>query len=121
MDKDTTELLKQLAAQLGTTTEYLWRVLVNQAHIDAIITIIQSIFLLTISIIILKLHLKFIKKDASGRTSYYNSEALTVAMSMVAIVGVVFIFVVVLNIDEIINGFFNPEYWALEHILNKVK
>ena len=43
MDK-LSELLGQLAIKLGTTVEYLWKVLINQAYITGIVNIILPYF-----------------------------------------------------------------------------
>lgn len=46
MNTQTTELLKQLADKLGTTTNYLWNVLVNHAHVSAEFSLINILVML---------------------------------------------------------------------------
>lgn len=39
MEEKTIKLIEQLAQKLGTTTEYLWAVLLKQAPIDATVVL----------------------------------------------------------------------------------
>ncbi len=120
MDK-ITELLTQLAAKLGTTTEYLWGVLVKQAPIEATVDIIQIICVLIAGWGIYKLHLYFQKRPEDGNMIYYEYEnAAPTIMVIVTVLWAIMICLCIGTISEIVAGFFNPEYWALQKVLHTV-
>lgn len=118
MNQQLSKLLEKLATKLGTTTEYLWGVLLRQARISATITLFYLILFTTIGIILFKLHRKFIKTDARDHNLYYHQEELGVIMAVAAILwGICFAWSVC-SLPNIFNGYTNPEYWALKEILN---
>ncbi len=125
MNDNTTKLLEQLAAKLGTTTEYLWRVLLKQAPIEATTTLIQCIIVWIGGIVLYKLHKRFSKKIQTGgysENAYDKHEvALILPMVIVAIVWGVMFLVTFFCMSDIIVGYFNPEYWALKEVLDSVK
>ena len=122
MNTEITNLLTVLADKLGTTSEYLWGILVRQAPVAATITLIQIIFTVLSGIFLWKLH-KYFSKETDERYSMYDRgngglEALMVMFSMlILIIGIVLFFA----IESMFNGYFNPEYWALNKILNTLK
>jgi len=125
MNDQTTQLIEQLAHKLGTTTEYLWSVLVKQAAISAITNLIYLIFMIVSGFILYKVH-KYLSlergDDEYSKISYYeDNDILYVPMGVLAFVWVILTIVAFFSIGIIINGFVNPEYWALEKILSTVK
>jgi hypothetical protein len=54
MDKDIKELLENMAANLGTTSENLFAKLVKQAKVNAIVSVLQFLFILVIGAVITK-------------------------------------------------------------------
>lgn len=117
MNEQTTKLIEQLANQLGTTSEYLWSVLLKQASITATTTLIQTIIVLLIGFVLYGLHKKFSKKTINTRSSYEEHDFLGFTMVVVTIIYGLFLICCFLYIPEIIYGYFNPEYWALNRIL----
>ena len=121
-DNNSTKLIEQLAAKFGTTTEYLWGVLLRQAPIDSTINLIQIALVMLFGWFLYKTHKRLMKKDGDGnyaRNSYEKYEmGATLPMVIGAIVFAILIFVSFLCIPDIINGYFNPEYWALNKILS---
>jgi len=114
--EELTGVLEQLALKLGTTTEYLWGVLISQARISAITDLIYIILVSIIGIIIYKVHKNLMKED---KYDYYE-EPLIAVMFIVSFVWCVLFIACFFSIGNIINGFFNPEYWALKEILDVV-
>lgn len=62
MNEKTEQLLQSLADKLGTTTEYLWTILVNQAKFDVIVSLIQMAFMAAFIIATVKIHFKLVKE-----------------------------------------------------------
>lgn len=111
-------LIDQLAEKLGTTGEALWKITVKQAYVSAIYSLLK----VAIVIICLPILLKFTE-------NHYNSFILSSeGVSMIAViistiwVGYAIIVYETFNrhIGNFIDGMFNPEYWALTDITNKI-
>lgn len=119
MNTETNELLERLAQKLGTTVEYLWSVLIKQAPISSTVTLFQFALIITFGIVLYRLHIKFSKETYNKNSIYYEyQEAAAIPM----IVGfLIFLLLAVCGffcIEDMINGFINPEYWALSKILS---
>lgn len=110
MNEQTAKLLEQLAGKLGTTSEYLWGILLKQAPIDATITLFQTAVVVLITYVMWK-KVVGAKKDDDDFMPVYI---------IVAILWSIFCFITLCFSGSIINGYFNPEYWALERILQSL-
>ena len=122
MDTETVNLLTELAAKLGTTSEYLWEILLRQAPISSTVTLIQIMFTVLSGIFLWRLHKHFSKKIDKKYSMYDNStgvlEAIMIILSILTLTIGIGLF---LGIENMLNGYFNPEYWALKQILNILK
>lgn len=121
------QLLETLAQNLGTTVEYLWSVLLKQAPISATIDLILLILVLVAGYLLYRLHVR-LSATTPNKDKYYGDESVydssDIAAPLMCIAATIWflIFIVaVCYIPNIINGYFNPEYWALKEILNSVK
>lgn len=112
MNDKIAELLEKLAVKLGTTAEHLWGVLVKQAHIEGMTSvIIWSIW----GIIVVFLAMFF----SLVRTDTYE-EKNTMWGIWIAIFIVTFV-IFASCISTIIGQFNNPEYWALTEVIRNIK
>lgn len=117
--EELTPLLENLAQKLGTTSEYLWGVLLKQAPISAVSQLIQMLITIILGVVLFKLHKKFSEEGKSGRTLYWDKEELlTIPMFLAGIGFFILALFQVKNFDNIIYGFFNPEYWALNEVFS---
>ena len=114
MDKELTAFLVQLAAKLGTTVEHLWSALLKQASINGSVCILIDISLMTFSILL------WFKTLAKYKTDKYD-DTLNIYFVTLVIALIVTTITVLSTLENIITAFFNPEYWALMQILNKIK
>jgi len=123
MNTEMEKLIEHLAQKLGTTTEYLWGVLINQAKISAITDLFYLFFTVIGGILLYRLHKYFSKeREPYGHSYYYTKEELvTIPMGILTVFWFFIAIFSFMSIGNIINGFFNPEYWALDQILNLVK
>lgn len=119
MNEETLKLLEQLASKLGTTAESLWTVLIRQASIAATVHLCFTVLIIIIGIILWKINKRFNEND--GTMSYRYNNSLSITMGITTIIWTVFFVGQFAKIDVIVNGFFNPEYWALMEILNALK
>lgn len=121
MNNEVSKLLEQLAQKMGTTVEYLWQILIYQAHIQAITVVIQIVIIMIASYLLVKLHIRFSKEPEDDHSIYYKyQESATVPMVLSALIMGVLIIIAFFCISDVINGFFNPQYWALQKVLNTV-
>ena len=131
MDNNTSRIIEQLADKFGTTSEYLWGVLVNQAHISATISLVFCIAIWATGIVLIVLHRKYSKNTEvtefdklsnryykkTQHTKYESDPHLEGIMVVFAVIAAILFIVSLCLIPNIIIGFFNPEYWALSKVL----
>lgn len=117
MNENTDKLIRDLALKLGTTAEYLWAVLVQQALVSAIADLIFIILLSIFWIVFYSLHRRYTRED-----KYYDSDTLGFVVGLIGgVIGLFTIVAVPIFFFDMINGFFNPKYWALKEILSTLK
>lgn len=114
MEQEMVNLLKELATQLGTTTEYLWAVTIKQAYIQAYVSLIVCLFPLVAMVGWASLVFYCIKKKVDGDLiTILCIVGLIALLASCALWGT--------HIPQVIAGFYNPEYWALDNILSHLK
>lgn len=113
--------LQLLAEKLGVASEYVFTTLVKQAPIESTITLIQYIIVWVLSYIFVKYHIKFSEENENGYSKYDSNDNLGITMFILALTLGLFNIIAFLCISDILNGYFNPEYWALNKILNTIK
>lgn len=128
MNENTEQLLEKLADKLGTTTEYLWTVLVSQAKYDFITSAIQMAVMAAFIYWTIKLHIKFSKKDIevegwSGKKEYQSiyyqkEEAAYIPMIFAGITSMILIIFFLNGFNDLLASVLNPEYWALRQIIH---
>lgn len=120
MNEQTTQLIEQLAQKLGTTTEYLWGILVKQAPISAITNLTFFILMVISGVLLYKLHRYLGTYQEKLRDSVYGDldELAIVPMFVVVVIWCISFLVAMFSLGGVVNGFFNPEFWALKEVLN---
>lgn len=135
MNPETLTALRELAAKLDTTSEYLWGVLIQQAPLSAATD--MALFWLLPFLFwyagyrLLKLRWaeeeEFDRKKAEAEAkdeyrryypSSYDGGGLDMLIISTVCIAVALHFIGLLVSASIVAGFFNPEYWALKEILN---
>ena len=121
MDK-IAELLQALAEQLGTTTEYLWPILVKQQMVETVYHGAWCIFGLIIIIVALRIYSKgfkpLFKKDDRTYSEDGDVVALGVAIAVIILLGVS----ISINAGyETLTHLIVPEAEALEWLLHHIK
>jgi len=128
-------LLRDMATELGTTTEYLFDVTVRQAHVAATKSMINIVVVLVIGVMLIFLTAFFVRKfqkdiqdyadrhqdgklDGEDRRSISNSKLFKWLLSLV--IGFISFSIAINELGTVIDGFVNPEYWALNDILDAI-
>lgn len=101
------QLIEQLAQKFSTTTEHLWGVLINQAAVSATISLIWLIICTAGIVIIYNFYKANNRKD-----DWENFPEFLFGISFG-----VYVIVVTALTSNIIIGYLNPEYWALNDLL----
>jgi hypothetical protein len=119
MNKDTLELLQSLAAKLGTTADHLWGVMIRQARVSVITDLLLDCALVLVIVIAFKKIFPFfdrkIQEDPEGDFLYILGTLFLGAVLVVCTVVAIFC------VPDMVTKIANPEYWALQQILETVK
>lgn len=118
MNDNITKLIETLAAKLGTTAEYLWAVLIRQAPISATTSLILCLVFITLAAVYTKWLIKKAKDDELDCLDNESNFVIALVGGLLSIIGVI---VIICLFSDIITGYFNPEYWALQKILDQLK
>jgi len=122
MNDKTIQLLTTLAEKLGTTTEYLWGVLLKQAPISGVIN--GGILLaLAVSAVVAAIFV-YGKTNPPPKTKEnpypqpeWDGDPFLVWLA-VALWVVLVVVLITANLALVVAALINPEYWALKQILN---
>ena len=120
MKNETNELIKQLAEKLGTTTEYLWSVLIRQAFIEGIENILVVAFAIITLFSLYRFYKWAYKKDADDYNWFEKIDAPELVYIITGVIGVFLLIMIPVCIIEAFDCFLSPEYWALSHVLKSV-
>ena len=113
MNEELGRKLAELAGKLGTTVEHLWSVLIRQAYIDGVSSLLTTLLSVAVGFVAIFLFLhvrrdreKYLGKYAPAFAEYF---ILTIVLLFVAAVAGS-------NLYWVISDFFNPEFYALRHL-----
>lgn len=110
MTPQTETLIRELAQTLGTTTEYLWGILIKQAHVSAWMHLGGTILLLLISVALVLLG-RFCFKKMRVIEAHIPLWAGSALGLIVAFCNFTF---------ATMPRFMNPEFYALQYIMNRL-
>lgn len=115
-------ILEQLAKQLGTTVEYLWAVMVRQAHYSAMIDGAMAFVFFVASGVATKVvfwchkNYRIVKEKDS-----YAGEGWVTGMVLVVVAGLTCLAISLTFAHTSAIAALNPEYWALREILGVIR
>ena len=121
MENQLVIMLGAIADKLGTTVEMLWGILLNQAKVSAVLSLIYIGFVLIMGGSIYVLHKKFSKQinGYSDYNMYEEKDGLGVLMTVLTALWICLAVGGIFEIENAITALLNPEYWALQEILEK--
>lgn len=114
-----TQLLEQLALKLGTTVEYLWDVLIKQAFIAGMQAILAFVLVTIFIGIWYIIHRKF-SNTPNKYYNAYNEVPYVIPMAFTIVILIACWIIGLIEAIDSITNFINPEYWALQQILNSL-
>lgn len=114
MSQEVTKILDILAERFGTTIEHLWGIMVRQAMVNSISNLALAVVTLVAILIV-------VQKWESW-TDDIDEGGIGVPLIMFfGLFGVCGIIITIKVFPDTITGFFNPEYWVLQQILELLK
>jgi len=124
MNEQTVKLLEDLANKLGTTSEYLWEVLLKQAHIGMVKNIITIIICVLVLVLAKRVYKWLMVKDEEGRDKFHwnndsHGKGITVAI-FGGILSLTSVILIPVNLYGLFVRIYNPEFKALNYILEQV-
>lgn len=122
MNIDFNKALEQLAEAFNTTVEHLYPILIKQAYVAGVQSILVFLVPLVMMIIVYKLAMKSKKECNEGdKYSYWewNDEGMPYLI-MLGLLGFVSIFTTAELIYTAPTAFLNPEYWAIKEVMDAI-
>jgi len=122
MNEQVMEILRVLAEKFGTTTEFLWGVLIRQAYVHGVTAIVC--FLIT-SVLIFGWNWVWWRAEVGEEVSHRDKGDRMFAIFMCRLggLGLVFIWTCLFlsGMIEVTTALINPEYWAIKQVLGGLK
>ena len=118
MTSELSNRLTELATKLGVSVEHLWSVLVRQAYIDGLSSLVTMLIcgLIAAGVVYVFLHLRRKYAVAEKRELWiYPAPPLDLLYLSVALI--VLLVIASSNFYWVISDFFNPEYYAFRQLL----
>jgi len=114
-----TEIVGQMAQQLGVATQYLWAALLKGAMAEAIYAGISTILCVVIIIATIKAFIWV--KDRDGKENNFDEDfwfpAVLIIGSLTGVISVISFFV---NLYNFCLALYAPEYFVVMHLLGKL-
>lgn len=115
-------MLTALANKLGTTSEYLWGVLLKQAPITGVIDLaLMAAWVIGVVMWCRLVARKTTRPEATDQNRYpraeWDGEGIFFAWASAVAVALIAGFFVSGSIASTVSALANPEYWALRQIL----
>jgi hypothetical protein len=119
--QDLTLFLEKMAEKLGTTTEYLWSILLKQAPIFGYCYVSGGFLILIFGLLLYRFHKKCRSISPNYKT-YYEEDEWRVSLNVMLLAAFLIVSVIwLVKLPKAITAFMNPEYWALQEILKQIK
>ena len=114
MNIENETLIRELATRLGTTADHLWSVLIKQAYVSSLTDVIIICVWLVILVVTGGLLYRALREEV-------DADALIFPIVCWLMFACFTVLVVSFSASNILSGFYNPEYWALQKVLTLLK
>lgn len=132
-------VLESLASQLGTTIEFLWGVLLKQAVVSGVMNVVWALVFFVIFITTLIYFIKAfvpyniyqgegadrrLHREFSSKWKYweYKYDGGVIGVAALLIITIIVSFSIFMGtLDLAVTAFVNPEYWALQKVLEQLR
>ena len=122
MEKETAAVVAQLADRLGTTSEYLWAVLIKQAPITGTVILIEYAVTALAVVLVWRNRKSLMSAWTTGVDSGDGVAFVTIMGFLIfGVVAIVWLLACLFNLGTVVSAFFNPEYFALDKVVSTLK
>lgn len=122
MNEQVMEILRVLAEKFNTTTEFLWEILIKQAYVHGVTSIIC--FLIT-SVLIFGWNWIWWRAEVGEETSRRDQGDRMFAIFMCRLFGLILVFIwtclFLSGMFDVTTALINPEYWVIKQVLGGLK
>lgn len=112
MNPSTEQLIRDIATQLGTTSNHLWEVMVRQAPIQSITNLLIQIAWFFLAIFLVWIS-RYLEDDEMPWQILARALGSALALIMIIVIGV--------EASWLPAALFNPEYYALHDLFQHLK
>jgi len=117
MNAEITEMLRELATQLGTTTEYVLDVLAKQAMIEGALGVLPILVVAAATLVLVLLIVKKTRVPQSDGVCDWRGEDAVIAWVVLGFIVVADVLFFLRIARHILTAFFNTEYWAISRLM----
>lgn len=114
MENLTSQVVNMLAEKLGTTTSYVWDVLLKQSQLEKV-KYFSLMFVLSIVIVVGFFGLRYLTRRWLDVNEH---ELCLIGWVVYGVLGLLLAVCIVSSGSELITLWVNPEYWALTQLLS---
>jgi hypothetical protein len=120
MDDKLMKYIDTMSVKLGVAAQHLYEVLTRQSIVEGITYLILYPVLFAISLIGLIYSLKFYRKFDNERR--FDEEYMAIAAACIfGILTAIMFIALIIEVPEAIGQLVNPEYYAIQHLLDAIK
>lgn len=120
MKMDINQALEQLAIAFNTTVDKLYPILIKQAYVSAVTSIITVIVMVVIWVAMYHVCFKKVGITREGPFNEFSFNSF-VTITVFGVYSVIAMIGVIVEIYSIPTALLNPEYWALKQILDAIR
>src|SRR5690606_36345314 len=115
MEIDVNKAMEQLASAFNTTVEQLYPILVRQAYIDGVTSVLIAVVAWILFFILYRSTMK--KKAASKYWDWFDEQSGGIRLAGIVVTGLIAFIATGIMISIAPTALFNPEYWAIKEVL----
>ena len=110
-----------LAGKLGIAAQHLWEIYILQARVEALRDLLLAGVYIAISIVLIRIAIPKLLQ-AWNKEREYDRHPAYIALSCVAgLVAAIFLCLSISYSYQAIGEWFNPQYWAFQHLTLDLK
>ncbi|UBH21927.1 hypothetical protein LAU42_09130 [Macrococcus armenti] len=113
-----TKYIDQLAQSLNVASEHVYEALIKQAMVSGIMSVVWAVIFGIATVIVICVGIMSAKREYD-RYGFDHDVFITLIMTLIATSFVVIPFGVA--VENALTALLNPEYWAINEVLNAIK
>lgn len=120
MSQELSKQLAELAGKLGVSVEHLWGVLIKQAYLDGISSLVTTLVCILLGVVVIYAFFRLRRRfQNTPHKEWTEPFAFLMEPTGFLILGVVLLILIMIASDNLYwvgSDFLNPEFYALRHL-----